>query len=53
MEGIPAVEEALFLTRFARKVTIIHRRDRLRAVKSLQDKAFSNEKMSFLWDSGD
>ena len=49
--GDSAVEEALFLTRFARKVTIIHRRDRLRAVKSLQDKAFSNEKMSFLWDS--
>ena len=49
--GDSAVEEALFLTRFARKVTIIHRRDQLRAVKSLQDKAFANEKMDFIWDS--
>ncbi|HAO68621.1 MAG TPA: thioredoxin-disulfide reductase [Ruminococcaceae bacterium] len=49
--GDSAVEEALFLTRFARKVTIIHRRDQLRAVKSLQDKAFANEKMAFIWDS--
>ena len=48
---VSAVEEALFLTRFARKVTIIHRRDQLRAVKSLQDKAFANEKMAFIWDS--
>lgn len=49
--GDSAVEEALFLTRFARKVTIIHRRDQLRAVKSLQDRAFANEKIDFLWDS--
>ena len=49
--GDSAVEEAMFLTRFARKVTIIHRRDQLRAVKSLQDKAFANEKMDFIWDS--
>lgn len=49
--GDSAVEEALFLTRFARKVTIIHRRDRLRAVKTLQDRAFANEKIDFIWDS--
>lgn len=49
--GDSAVEEALFLTRFARKVTIIHRRDQLRAVKSLQDKAFANAKIDFIWDS--
>ena len=47
--GDSAVEEALFLTRFARKVTIIHRRDQLRAVKSLQDKAFANEIIVFIW----
>jgi thioredoxin reductase (NADPH) len=49
--GDSAVEEALFLTRFARKVTIIHRRDQLRAVKTLQDRAFANEKIDFIWDS--
>ena len=49
--GDAAVEEALFLTKFARKVTIIHRRDQLRAAKSIQDKAFRNEKIAFLWDS--
>ena len=49
--GDSAVEEALLLTRFARKVTIIHRRDQLRAVKSLQDKAFANAKIDFIWDS--
>ena len=49
--GDSAVEEALFLTKFARKVTIIHRRDELRAAKSIQEKAFANPKISFLWDS--
>jgi thioredoxin reductase (NADPH) len=49
--GNAAVQEAIFLTRFASKVTLIHRRDRLRADKILQEKAFANEKISFLWDS--
>lgn len=49
--GDSAVEEALFLTRFARKVTIIHRRDQLRAAKSIQEKAFANPKIGFLWDN--
>lgn len=49
--GDSAVEEALFLTRFANKVTIIHRRDQLRAQKVLQDRAFANEKIAFIWDS--
>lgn len=49
--GDSAVEEAVFLTRFARKVTIIHRRDQLRAAKSIQEKAFANPKVQFLWDS--
>ncbi len=49
--GDAAVEEAIFLTKFARKVTIIHRRDELRAAKSIQEKAFKNEKIAFLWDS--
>ncbi len=48
--GDSAVEEALFLTRFAKTVTIVHRRDELRAQKVLQDRAFANEK-STLWDS--
>lgn len=49
--GDAAVEEALYLTKFARKVTIIHRRDELRAAKSIQEKAFRNPKIAFLWDS--
>lgn len=49
--GDSAVEEAMYLTKFARKVTIIHRRDELRAAKSIQEKAFANPKMAFLWDS--
>ncbi len=49
--GDSAVEEAIFLTRFVSKLTIIHRRDKLRAQKIIQDRAFANEKISFLWDS--
>ena len=49
--GDSAVEEAIFLTKFARKVTIVHRRDQLAAAKSIQEKAFKNEKISFLWDT--
>ncbi|MCD0065215.1 FAD-dependent oxidoreductase, partial [Streptococcus agalactiae] len=45
------VEEAVFLTQFAKSVTIIHRRDQLRAQKVLQDRAFANEKIKFVWDS--
>jgi thioredoxin reductase (NADPH) len=45
------LEEALFLTRFGRSVTLIHRRDTLRASKIMQDRAFANPKISFLWDS--
>ena len=49
--GDSAVEEAIYLTKFARKVTIIHRRDALRAAKSIQEKAFANDKIEFMWDS--
>ena len=49
--GDSAVEEAMYLTKFARKVTIIHRRDELRAAKSIQEKAFANPKIDFFWDS--
>ena len=49
--GDSAVEEAIYLTRFARKVTIIHRRDQLRAVKTIQERAFANEKIAFLWNT--
>lgn len=49
--GDSAIEEALFLTKFASKILVIHRRDELRANPLLQKKAFANEKIAFLWDS--
>src|SRR2546423_14472632 len=49
--GDSAAEEALFLTRFATKVTIVHRRKELRASKIMQDRLFANDKDGFLWDS--
>ncbi|MCA0980922.1 MULTISPECIES: thioredoxin-disulfide reductase [Exiguobacterium] len=48
--GDSAVEEGVFLTRFANKVTIVHRRDELRAQKILQKRAFDNEKIDFIWN---
>jgi len=49
--GDSALEEALFLTRFTAKVTVIHRRDQLRASKVLQDKVFHNPKITFIWNA--
>ena len=49
--GDMAIEEALYLTKFVREVTIVHRRDRLRATKILQERVFANKKINFTWDS--
>jgi len=49
--GDTAIQEADFLTRFAKKVTVVHRRDTLRATKVLQEKAFANQRIEFIWNS--
>ncbi|HZJ90357.1 MAG: thioredoxin-disulfide reductase [Clostridiaceae bacterium] len=49
--GDTAVEEAMYITKFARKVTVIHRRDELRATESIRERASKNEKLHFMWNS--
>ncbi len=49
--GDSALEDGIFLTKFATKVTVIHRRDKLKASKIMQDRAFKNQKISFIWNS--
>lgn len=49
--GDSALEEGIFLTKFAKKVTVVHRRDELRAGATLQNRAFANEKVDFIWDT--
>ncbi len=49
--GDSAIDEGLFLTKFASEVVVVHRRDQLRATKSLQERAFANSKMQFVWDT--
>ena len=49
--GDSAIDEGLFLTKFAREVIVVHRRDQLRAAKGLQERAFANARVSFVWDS--